>query len=92
MDVHLRSLLCDDGIHTFLPQLPDLVISRARDDHLYGMVFGHCSSGSWPGKKKKIPSTLLCLFFILYKKEMFFHPFRASAFVLICSLLWNRGL
>lgn len=49
MDLHLRSLLCHNCLHSFIPQLQALVFSWSWYDHLHCLVFDHCSPGSRPG-------------------------------------------
>ncbi|KAJ6395716.1 hypothetical protein OIU77_020885 [Salix suchowensis] len=42
-------LLCYHGVHSFIPQLQNLVISWSYYDYLHRLVPHHCFPPSWPG-------------------------------------------
>ena len=75
MDVYLWSLLCHHSVHSFFPQLPDLVFSWPRDDHLYCLVHGYSSSCPWPG--------------IIYKYERSSLSKISPMFRILKPLLWS---
>jgi hypothetical protein len=64
MDVHLRRVLRDHGVHPILPQLPDVVLPGARHDHLHGVVPRHRRAHQRPGETESIIPTHPFLFLL----------------------------